>query len=152
MSKFTKGEWYVFNNGTYIFVGSSGSVGHICKVGWVKSKEVEANARLIAAAPEMYQHLRLILNEEFSSDDVEQLLARIDGEELTITNRDKLNQLFVKECQEVLAMSDVEIVEKGIWSFQFSQKFCDFLFRLGYKKRTWNKEELLQWLSQEAQV
>ena len=95
MSDFTKGKQYVFNNGTDIFVGSSESVGHICNVGWVKIKEVEANARLIAAAPEMYELLKEVAevlrtrnNYDYIEGDLfslmteaEELLARIDGEE-----------------------------------------------------------------------
>ncbi|MBR2208995.1 MAG: hypothetical protein IJ859_09350 [Synergistaceae bacterium] len=69
-----------------------------------------------------------------------------------MTNREKLNQLFVKECQEVIAMSDVEIVEKGIKSCQFSHKFCDFIFSLGFTGLTWDEEGLLRWLREEAQA
>ncbi|MBR2207910.1 MAG: hypothetical protein IJ859_03780 [Synergistaceae bacterium] len=86
MSKFTKGEWKICNsgvNGTELLIESSefGNNKIICNIGFCFNNPNQANARLIAAAPEMYQHLRLILNGEFSSDDVEQLLARIDGEE-----------------------------------------------------------------------
>ena len=82
MSKFTKGPWKVtphldvMKGHKYI-----APISIMTKKYMTVNEETRANARLIAAAPEMYQHLRLILNGEFSSDDVEQLLARIDGEE-----------------------------------------------------------------------
>ena len=82
MSKFTKGPWKVtphldvMKGHNYI-----APISIMTKKYMTVNEETRANARLIAAAPEMYQHLRLILNGEFSSDDVEQLLARIDGEE-----------------------------------------------------------------------
>ena len=71
MSKFTEGKWRVL-----YFPDILGIVDEDNDPIQLN----EANARLIAAAPEMYQHLKLILNGEFSSDDVEQLIARIDGE------------------------------------------------------------------------
>ena len=82
MSKFTKGPWKVTPHldvmkGHYYIA----PISIMTKKYMTVNEETRANARLIAAAPEMYQHLRLILNGEFSSDDVEQLLARIDGEE-----------------------------------------------------------------------
>ena len=82
MSKFTKGPWKVtphldvMKGHNYI-----APISIMTKKYMTVNEETRANARLIAAAPDMYQHLRLILNGEFSSDDVEQLLARIDGEE-----------------------------------------------------------------------
>lgn len=68
-----------------------------------------------------------------------------------MTNRDKLNELFAKECQEVIAMSDKEIVEKGIRSCQFSQRFCNFLQSLGFTGHTWDEDVLMRWLQEEAQ-
>ena len=79
MSKFTKGPWKVtphldvMKGHNYI-----APISIMTKKYMTVNEETRANARLIAAAPDMYQHLRLILNGEFSSDDVEQLLARID--------------------------------------------------------------------------
>ncbi|MBR1439050.1 MAG: hypothetical protein IJ587_10995 [Synergistaceae bacterium] len=85
MSEFSKGKWR--NEGHWI-VADNIPIAEVCTEydeGMTYSEQSErlrnANARLIAAAPEMYQHLKLILNGEFSSDDVEQLLARIDGDE-----------------------------------------------------------------------
>ena len=80
MPKFSQGEWKCnFEDNKYILGSNSEVLGELY---FITPEETEANARLIAAAPEMYQHLKLILNGEFSSDDVEQLLARIDGEEV----------------------------------------------------------------------
>ena len=82
MSKFTQGKWIIDTDGNGIYSDTEEyQVAYISYINYNKNKEMQANAHLIAAAPEMYQHLRLILNGEFSSDDVEQLLARIDGEE-----------------------------------------------------------------------
>ncbi len=90
MSKFTKGTWEV--NKHFDVVSENGQFIALCcirhkKLGYhyiesikLYNEETKANARLIAAAPEMYQHLKIILNGEFSSDNVEQLLARIDGD------------------------------------------------------------------------
>ena len=78
MSKFTEGKWKI---NEYCDVLAENNQLVALTNGPRNKKETQANARLIAAAPEMYQHLKLILNGEFSSDDVEQLLARIDGEE-----------------------------------------------------------------------
>ena len=82
MSKFTKGPWKVDSHFD-VMKGHNyiAPISIVTKKYMTVNEETRANARLIAAAPEMYQHLRLILNGEFSSDDVEQLLARIDGEE-----------------------------------------------------------------------
>ncbi len=91
MSKFTKGTWKL--NKHFDVVSENGQFIALCcirhkKLGYhyienikLYNEETKANARLIAAAPEMYQHLKIILNGEFSSDNVEQLLAQIDGEE-----------------------------------------------------------------------
>ena len=90
MSEFTKGPWYVDDNGQDLFVKSLGDVGYICNVGWIRIKKNEANARLIAAAPEMYKTLLEVKNflEENYNDDmlcylgIYELLERIDGEEV----------------------------------------------------------------------
>lgn len=83
MSKFTQGKWEVRDDYSIEKpISPKVSEGIAIVFGLKVNPELtKANARLIAAAPEMYQHLKLILNGEFSSDDVEQLLARIDGEE-----------------------------------------------------------------------
>ncbi|MBR1437854.1 MAG: hypothetical protein IJ587_04890 [Synergistaceae bacterium] len=98
MNEFTRGKWKYFDDLQCVGVINDGDITEIeidifaqdgnydciadinCHSGYSK-EEINANGRLIAAAPEMYQHLKLILNGELSSDDVEQLLARIDGEE-----------------------------------------------------------------------
>ena len=79
MSKFTQGPWH-YDGGRFIKNDADKIIADMLPVlDYVDSlEEIAAIAHLIAAAPEMYQHLRLILNGEFSSDDVEQLLARID--------------------------------------------------------------------------
>ena len=83
MPNFTKGEWECWKHEKYPFwyVGRKGSERFLASV------DKEANARLIAAAPDMYRLLRLCLPElGFSSgtgnrERVKALLARIDGKE-----------------------------------------------------------------------
>ena len=86
MSKFTQGKWeYVMRSIRAITPKETIGVAFIyCSNG---QEEAEANARLIAAAPEMYELLKALWE---SSNDAEvggvklgakKLLARIDGEE-----------------------------------------------------------------------
>lgn len=84
-TKFTKGEWNIQDDGY-------GMIGVILKKGLGiligrKSKETQANAHLIAAAPDMYEMLDKIHNSmagngeygEFYCD-VKDLLAKARGE------------------------------------------------------------------------
>ena len=82
MNKFTKGEWK--ENADEIFLPN----GKWYKAnGFVSDEEMQANARLIAAAPKMYELLKvwtqvgaepMLMN---ARDTARKLLARIDGEE-----------------------------------------------------------------------
>lgn len=81
-AKFTKGEWKIQDDGY-------GMIGVILKKGLGilvgrKSKETQANAHLIAAAPEMYEML----------DEVSHVL----GHELNPTNK-----TYIKAIKELLA-------------------------------------------------
>lgn len=81
MSNFTKGEWkYEKGDGNYWTIQS------------VQAEQIgdcinEANARLIAAAPEMYEILKRIDTAQdnyevaAAESEISALLARIDGEE-----------------------------------------------------------------------
>lgn len=102
MSKFTKGKWTADDFGVYVFAHGTDMM--ICQMrgeGYLRSKEglsdeeiiavQEANARLIAAAPELYKMLKeeLIPTSDYGgllslsrADKVHKLLARIDGEEV----------------------------------------------------------------------
>lgn len=98
MSKFTAGEWkyvqafgVVYNEDTSAVIASvrgAGTGSCFCL-----TQEGQANARLIAAAPEMYRLLQNFCypEEPFDArmakkcDEVWELLKRIDGEEV-ITN------------------------------------------------------------------
>lgn len=88
MSKFTKGEWEYGKNGKFPFwyVGVKGTTRYLATV------DKEANARLIAAAPEMYELLSDCAAFLKDCGDcspiayqlrlrIEELLARIDDEE-----------------------------------------------------------------------
>ena len=86
MSKFTKGKWIIDRDGSAIFSDSEDC--YVAELSPANSDEqVAANARLIAAAPEMYELLKKILddtqNGQFAREDLlKELLARIDGEEV----------------------------------------------------------------------
>lgn len=88
MSKFTQGKWVTCVDGSVDILDGKGRViGTFCDiVGAHEEAEMMDNARLIAAAPEMYKLLR---NLSFRTSGMEQhevlkireLLARIDGKE-----------------------------------------------------------------------
>ena len=85
MTKFTQGKW-IFDD-EYIFTANKGWM--IADVMAVRNKdECNANGRLIAAAPEMYELLESLVNillaHSYNQDKairIANLLARIDGEE-----------------------------------------------------------------------
>ena len=97
MSKFTEGKWTADDYGEYVFAHGNDMM--ICQMrGWAYLKgkglsgeeaiEVqEANARLIAAAPEMYEMLKTCSDHfhhiGFSpmGDMCDEIIARIDGQE-----------------------------------------------------------------------
>ena len=99
MSRFTSGKWTTDDYGGYVF--AHGEEMMICQMrgaGYLRSKGVseegiiaiqDANARLIAAAPEMYEMLRGIIQSTADCpmesavffSEARELLARIDGEE-----------------------------------------------------------------------
>ena len=96
MSEFTKGKWTADNRGVYIFTHDFDMM--ICQMrGWAYLKaqglsddeaiEVQkANACLIAAAPEMYELLKVWVNVQAqpmlrdAQKMAQELLARIDGD------------------------------------------------------------------------
>lgn len=103
MSKFTQGKWHSDEYGCFVFAhGTEMMVCEMRGMGWFRSKGITdeealsiqaANARLIAAAPEMYDLLYDAMQElkgykpienGISSiwPDIEELLARIDGKEV----------------------------------------------------------------------
>lgn len=69
MSKHTPGQWR--NHGSHVYAGQKWIVG--CNSPYVSDREAEANARLIAAAPEMLEALKSVIA------DLE-LLGKITGE------------------------------------------------------------------------
>lgn len=86
VNKFTKGEWAV--NAHYGCIHSGETlIARVANFSEVASTpETEANARLIAHAPEMYKLLKAVAN--YKPDTVwdvvftaKELLARIDGKE-----------------------------------------------------------------------
>ena len=93
MSKFTKGKWIIDTDGNGIYSDTEEyQVAYISYINYNKNKEMQANALLIAAAPEMYEKLQEALSyfqeEAFYSDsaqgyaeEIKTLLARIDGED-----------------------------------------------------------------------
>ena len=89
MSEFTKGKWEV-QDWTEKLDGEFLPEYAVC-VGdeWIADcADNEANARLIAAAPEMYELLKVLVQREYDNTvtailalEAEKLLARIDGKE-----------------------------------------------------------------------
>lgn len=96
-AKFTKGQWVTdidqHDEPNQDIVISSNHM-NICKVHiddccTMHNKELKANAHLIAAAPQMYELLEVIMNilngedalSEVSSDDIAKLLTKARGEQ-----------------------------------------------------------------------
>lgn len=77
MSKFTQGKWRCdYEDGKYIWGAGDEVIGELY---FTTPEETKANARLIAAAPEMYEQLKLYAGNPFFNDkDARELLARID--------------------------------------------------------------------------
>ena len=86
----TGGKWYIrgeegddWINPNYGIYSDTGGLTYI--VGYVTRRGTEeglANAKLISAAPEMYEFLCAFLDDkEISKEDVKKLLARINGTE-----------------------------------------------------------------------
>lgn len=97
MSKFTKGKWRAsYEENKYIWSSDDQVLGELYFTTPEEPGETEANARLIAAAPEMYDYLKRICDFYHGSmikrlhfkdgrgikfSDIEALLAQIDGED-----------------------------------------------------------------------
>ncbi|MBR0234499.1 MAG: hypothetical protein IJQ47_10670 [Synergistaceae bacterium] len=87
MSKFTKGKWEVSDEGEIrVFVNKKITLFYtIGSVDGCDNEEGQANARLIAAAPEMYNWLKAFLQVSkdgtvINTRHIKELLAWIDGE------------------------------------------------------------------------
>ena len=85
MSEFTKGKWSKLNDQRSIIVGVAMCNGEIVAMSTGSGpKELEANASLIAAAPEMYQALEYVVSNYNLQDDTDALirilLAKARGE------------------------------------------------------------------------
>ena len=87
MSEFTKGKWIIDRDGSAIFSDSEDC--YVAELSPANSDEqVAANARLIAAAPEMYELLKIWVQVQAqptlrnAKDAARKLLDRIDGKEV----------------------------------------------------------------------
>lgn len=88
MCKFTKGTWKTAAPHEYIVYEdfTKDKLIIASEIEGYTEEEANANARLIAAAPEMYELLKLYgTNPFFNGIEARKLLARIDGE----TNNDE---------------------------------------------------------------
>ena len=86
MPKFTQGKWEISDDGCIEIYDEKGLlVTGIAEVAEYYTCDGQANARLIASAPEMYRWLLEVLGNEKihkpTERAIEKLLARIDGEE-----------------------------------------------------------------------
>lgn len=85
MNKFTRGEWKAYEDGS-IDVSVDGKIVHgYLDVISVDDEALAANAKLIAAAPEMYEVLKSLSYrtsgmEQHEVLQIRELLARIDSE------------------------------------------------------------------------
>ena len=93
MSKFTKGKWSICMDGSIEITDENGEfVMAINDITGAEDndEEIDANLRLIAAAPEMYEELNFAINalrggnayDRKRADEIEALLDRIDGKEV----------------------------------------------------------------------
>ena len=89
MAEFTKGTWkFVSRSGRFRIFSNDRTIAETPRPILPLREEVEANARLIAAAPEMFELLKNFTqcknNVEIGSLQlhVKQLLTRIDGKEV----------------------------------------------------------------------
>lgn len=83
MSKFTKDKWYADDFGDGVYYRKDGYKIYFISIHGGSPLINQAIARLIAAAPEMYELLReeLIPTSDYERErKVKELLARIDGE------------------------------------------------------------------------
>lgn len=82
-TKFTYGEWFKtpFENRGFLILHDNIPLCHVKKAQGMKDGEDEANARLIAAAPEMFELLRKGLEdgEPMNWNEVDELLDKIKG-------------------------------------------------------------------------
>lgn len=90
MEKFTKGPWEVFPKESKTRVYCDDAVGSLVADCWTSQRfcvlpreQLEANARLIAAAPEMYKTLQAILNDDYKNvgemkDQINHILAKVN--------------------------------------------------------------------------
>ena len=82
VEKFTQGKW--FANGAFVEIDETGNE-IVSGVGHGSNEELQANAHLISAAPDMYRMLRKMqkvknLERDIDWDKVESILAKADGE------------------------------------------------------------------------
>jgi len=75
--KGTKGKWSIFKQDEDIHIENESSSEAIATlVGWNNEKEGEANAKLIASAPEMLDLLARILKGKFNVTEIETLIKK----------------------------------------------------------------------------
>ena len=108
MSKFTQGEWKY--NKEYIFLPNGK---WYQPNGFVSDEERQANARLITAAPKMYERLKLV--------------ARLISRQAQGQFNDKFDPAIADSIYELLASIDNEPVETMKYSSSFFQnRNCEY--------------------------
>ena len=125
MSKFIAGEWFADDMGEYVFLRTPENIEPVAQVrGWSYLTDLEftpdeaieiqkANARLIAAAPKMYERLKL--------------LARLISRQAQGQLRENISPDIAASIYELLAEIDDEPVETMKYSSSFFQnRNCEY--------------------------
>ena len=125
MSKFSKGKWRAdYEENKYIWSSEGEVLGELY---FTTPEETKANARLIAAAPEMYELLKeeLVPTSDYGGivsfereRKIKELLARIDGEERTLDEISKDMKKLLREAYKA-GKEETRVISK--------RAFCEWL-------------------------
>ena len=118
----TKGEWKaVLDDGAWIVVADEGN--EVCDCDFASNQgECEANAQLIASAPDLYEACKLALKladaivKQVSRDNVEVLMARATiSQALAKQGKEMRNQDINKRLVKVRSRGKLRLFAKFAW-------------------------------------